>query len=151
MRTFGGVIMAAVLAACGGTDETPRGVSVEGGFIRLPSEGRDIAIGGLTITTNGQDAKLIAARTPAADTVELHTHTMEDGIMRMRAIEAFELIDGDPFQIGVQSGPHFMLFDFDGAFVEGDIAPMTLTLEWRDGEVSTLTASLEIVTLSGEK
>lgn len=54
----------------------------------------------MTIVNEGETPdRLIGAETDVAEKVEIHTHTMEDGIARMRPIEAIEITPGSPTRI----------------------------------------------------
>ena len=72
--------------------------------------------------------RLVAAASPVAERAELHTHLMEDGVMKMRAIKAVEITPGSPtvFQPG---GHHVMLMGLKAPLVEGERFPLTLTFE----------------------
>lgn len=54
----------------------------------------------MTIINEGDTPdRLIGADTDVAQKVEIHTHMMEDGIARMRPIEAIEISPGSPTRI----------------------------------------------------
>lgn len=89
----------------------------------------------LTITNAGAEAdRLIAARAAVADRVELHTHLHENGVMKMRQIEAVEVPAG-----GVASlepgGDHIMMMGLTAPLKEGESFPLTLVFE-KAGEVT---------------
>lgn len=89
----------------------------------------------MTLVTEGADVdRLVAASTPAADRAELHTHLMEDGVAKMRQVEAIEVAPGEatPLKPG---GLHIMLMDLKGELAEGTSLPVTLTFE-NAGEVT---------------
>jgi len=89
----------------------------------------------MTLVTEGADVdRLVAVSTPAADRAELHTHLMEDGIAKMRQVEAIEVVPGEatPLEPG---GLHVMLMGLTGALTEGAQLPITLTFETA-GEVT---------------
>ena len=78
--------------------------------------------------------KLLGASSPAAETAELHTHLMENGIARMRPVEAIEVAPGEPTVLE-PGGLHLMLMGLKGQLEEGDAMPITLTFE-KAGEVT---------------
>ena len=87
-----------------------------------------------TVTNNGQDAdRLTGASTPAAKSAELHTSQMENGIMRMRALDALEIAPGEPAVLQ-PGGNHVMLVGLTHPLRQGERFPMTLTFE-RAGQV----------------
>lgn len=71
---------------------------------------------------------LVAAETPAASAVELHMHTMDDGVMRMRQIPHIHLPPNQPVSLE-PGGLHIMLFDLKTALTPGDTVPLTLIFE----------------------
>jgi copper(I)-binding protein len=85
---------------------------------------------------------LVSASTPAAAAVELHMHTMDDGVMRMRQIAHIHL---PPKQtVALQPGGlHIMLFDLTAPLNLGDRVPITLTFE--DGSTKQISAEVRSV------
>ena len=76
----------------------------------------------------GAPDKLVAASTPAANKAELHTHLMENGIARMRPVEAIEVTPGSPTVLR-PGGLHVMLMGLKAPLKEGDTITLTLTFE----------------------
>ncbi|MCG8357738.1 MAG: copper chaperone PCu(A)C [Kiloniellales bacterium] len=94
----------------------------------------------LMIDNRGDQAdRLVAAATPAAGRVELHTHIMEGDVMKMRQVEAIEVPAGDSVALE-PGGLHIMLFDLDPPLKEGDSFPLTLTFE----KAGALTATVAV-------
>ncbi len=83
----------------------------------------------LTLANHGSETdRLVAATTPVADRVELHTHLHENGVMRMRQVQAVEIAPGEPTLLQ-PGGLHIMLFDLKDRLQEGDSHPITLIFE----------------------
>jgi copper(I)-binding protein len=83
----------------------------------------------MTIFNHGQDMdRLITAESPIAKKVELHTHTMTDGVMRMRRIQAVEVHPGEPALLA-PGGNHVMLMELHAKLAEGQSFPVTLVFE----------------------
>lgn len=80
---------------------------------------------------------LVGADSPAAAAVELHMHTMDDGVMRMRQIPHIHLPPGRTVALE-PGGLHIMLFDLKAPLTPGDEVPITLTFE--DGSSKGITA-----------
>ena len=76
----------------------------------------------------GAPDKLVAASTPAANKAELHTHLMENGIARMRPVEAIEVTPGSPTVLR-PGGLHVMLMGLKAPLKVGDTITLTLTFE----------------------
>lgn len=94
------------------------------------------------VNKGGETDRLIAASTPAADRAELHQHVSENGIMKMRPVEAIEIAPGQ--HIVLQPGGfHIMLMGLAAPLVEGESFPLTLTFEKAGNvEVSVTIASV---------
>lgn len=105
---------------------TPGGVTVAGGFLEMRAAG-------------GMADRLIGATSPVAGTVELHTHTHESGVMRMRRVEAIEVPAGASVTLK-PGGLHLMLMELKQPLKAGERVPLTLRFE-KAGEVAV---SLEV-------
>ncbi len=92
--------------------------------------------GFMTIRNAGAGDRLVAARSAAARTVELHTHIRDGDVMRMRPVAAIELPAGQTVTLE-PGGLHLMLIGLVAALRPGERVPVTLVLE-RAGEVTVL-------------
>lgn len=131
-----GVLTAGALVAAPGLAQ----VSAENGVIRQPLGGRDVTAAYMILTADQGDA-LVAASTPIAEEVELHTHIHEDGVMRMRRVDDIALPAGEAvrFQPG---GLHLMLFGVSEDLTEGEAAP--ITLNFASGAQVTIDATVAV-------
>lgn len=83
----------------------------------------------LVLNGTGQESdRLLSAATPAADKAELHTHLMDNGVMKMRPVDAIEVTPGSPTALQ-PGGLHIMLFGLKQPLVKGKTFPLTLTFE----------------------
>lgn len=90
--------------------------------------------GFMTIRNTGSAPdRLVAARTPLAGVVELHTHIREGDVMRMRPVPAIDLPAGQEVRLQ-PGGLHLMLIGLTAALDPGGRVPVTLVFE-RAGEV----------------
>lgn len=82
-----------------------------------------------------RDRLLTGASSSAARNVELHTHSMRDGMMAMRRVPQVEIPAGQSvtFQPG---GLHIMLIGLNHALEDGQ--RIDLTLEFADGQRQSL-------------
>jgi periplasmic copper chaperone A len=95
----------------------------------------------MTIENTGATAdRLIEAASPAAETVELHTHIVEGDIMRMRAVEGIDLPPGETVELQ-PGGLHVMLIGLGAPLEMGEYIPLTLTF----AEAGTTTVEVEIL------
>ncbi|HEV6968557.1 copper chaperone PCu(A)C [Roseateles sp.] len=81
--------------------------------------------------TSPTKARLVGGRSPVAASVEVHEMSVQDGVMRMRAVPTLELPAGQPVMLKPGSY-HVMLMGLKGTVKAGDTVPVTLTVE-RDG------------------
>ncbi|WP_022696711.1 copper chaperone PCu(A)C [Euryhalocaulis caribicus] len=129
---------AALLAACsGGGESAAPDISVSDALIRTPPQGRDITAGYATMTNAGGADRLIGASAEAADRIELHQNTMEEGVMRMRRVEAVEIPAGGEARLE-QGGNHLMIFGLE-AVEAGDTVSVTLDFETAEDETVEFT------------
>jgi copper(I)-binding protein/sulfur relay (sulfurtransferase) complex TusBCD TusD component (DsrE family) len=87
--------------------------------------------------TGGEADRLVAGKTPAAEAVELHEHTMDDqGVMRMRRVEGgyIEIPAGGSVELK-PGGLHVMLVNLTSPLETGSTFPLTLKFE-QLGEVT---------------
>jgi periplasmic copper chaperone A len=92
--------------------------------------------------TGTAPAAVVQAQSPAAATVELHTHGMADGMMQMRRIERIELPAGESVALA-PGGLHVMLIGLTEPLAPGMDVPLTLELD--DGSRIDLTAPVRQV------
>jgi copper(I)-binding protein len=76
--------------------------------------------------------KIVAAKTSAAGTVELHTHTSKGGVMQMRRVDAIDVPANGTVELA-PGGFHVMLMDMKKPLKDGDSVPLTLVFE-KSGE-----------------
>ncbi|OHC83207.1 MAG: hypothetical protein A3G73_09425 [Rhodospirillales bacterium RIFCSPLOWO2_12_FULL_67_15] len=76
----------------------------------------------------GAKDRLLGARSPVAETVEVHETTVTDGIARMRRIFAIGIAPDHPIDIA-PGGMHMMLMGLKYPLKEGDLFPLVLTFE----------------------
>lgn len=83
---------------------------VKDGFVRNPIPGRTMTAAFMSIhNTSAEDVVLTRATLEGAETVEIHTHSHKDGVMRMRQI--FELpIKAGQSVVLEPGGLHLMVF-----------------------------------------
>jgi hypothetical protein len=90
--------------------------------------------GYLTIANRGiAPDRLLAASSPAAPRLELHTHIHENGVMRMREVPAIDIPAGQSVTLR-PGGLHLMFIGLREELRQGAVVPVTLRFE-RAGEV----------------
>ena len=93
--------------------------------------------------TGAEDHAVVAARSPAAAVVELHTHVMgDDGMHRMREVEKVDVPAGGETVLQ-PGGLHVMLINLTAPLKAGE--QVELTLVYGDGSEETLSAEVKTV------
>lgn len=115
-------------------------------FIMEPIGGRDMTMGGVTVTVEAADARLIGASSPEIGTIELHSMAMTDGKMRMRQVEGFDIAAGETLSLK-RGSDHFMMFDVSEAVQGGETIDLTLQFETASAETLTLVVPAEVRTI----
>ena len=106
---------------------TGSGVRIADAWVRAPAPGQKTA-GAYVEVTSDRDAAIIAAGSPAAARVEMHSSTTEGGVMRMRALPRIELPAGKTVKLA-PGGIHLMLIDVKQPLRVGDKVPLTLSVQ----------------------
>jgi copper(I)-binding protein len=135
-----------LLAACNPAAEAPSATETATSSIAISDPwSRETAVGQnaggafMTITNTGGGAdRLTGGSTPVAGRVEIHTMSMDGGVMRMRQLEdGLEVpAAGD---VTLKPGSfHIMLMDLKQPLKAGDTVPLTLTFEGAGSIETTL-------------
>lgn len=95
------------------------------------------ASGAFMLLQSAQDARLIEVRSPVAGMVELHQMSMENGMMKMGAVEGIDLPAGKPVALA-SGGYHVMLMGLKQQMKEGDTVPLTLVVQKKDKKLETV-------------
>ena len=127
------VLAAGAILACGlplmavAGDTEAGGVKISSVWSRATPGGAKVGAAFLEISAKDGDA-LISATSPVCETVELHTHTMDDGVMKMRRIDKIEIEGGKSVSLK-PGGHHLMLMGLKAPLKEADRVPLTLVFE----------------------
>lgn len=107
-------------------------VSVKDAWVRA-TVAQQKATGAFMQLQSAQDAKLVSAQSPVAGVTEVHEMAMDNGVMKMRAIPSLALPAGKAVELK-PGGYHVMLMDLKGQIKDGDMVPVTLVVEGKDGK-----------------
>ena len=111
-------------------------VKVENAWARATVPGQKTGSGYVDLTS-AADAALVAAGSPLAERAELHSMTMDGGVMRMRALPRVELPAGKTVKLA-PGGLHVMLVDLKQPLKAGDKVPVTLSVQSSGTSLTTL-------------
>jgi copper(I)-binding protein len=101
------------------------------------------ATGAFMQLTSAKPAKVVAASSPVAEMVEIHEMKMEDGVMKMRAVDALPLPAGQA--VALKPGSyHVMLMGLKQPIKAGETVPLTLTIEGDDKQRSTVEVKAQV-------
>lgn len=116
-------------------------VDVTGAYVREVPPNMPNSAAFMTLS-NMTDAplSLVEARSDAAGAVELHTHSMIDGMMKMHRIEKID-IPAEGTAVLAPGGHHVMLIGLKHRLAEGDT--VSVTLRFSNGEEVTLDAPVK--------
>ena len=124
-------LLAALLfaAPCGAEPVKPGSLTVDAAWARASAGVARAGAAYLTIVNAGAaDDRLIGVASPVASRVEIHSHAMNEGVMRMRRIEAVRIPAGESAELG-PGGDHVMLIGLAAPLRKGETFPLTLTFE----------------------
>jgi copper(I)-binding protein len=108
----------------------PPGARATGAFMMLKNAG-------------ATDAKLVKAESPAARTVELHTHIDNNGVMEMRPVAAIDIKAKGETALK-PGGYHIMMIDPTASLKQGD--KVAITLRFADGSSKQIEAPVKMPT-----
>jgi periplasmic copper chaperone A len=122
-------------APAAGSVITPSGVSIQDAFARPAPAG---GIGGafLTVVNRGSTPdRLVGARTPVAQSVELHETIDDNGVMKMRPVPGgYEVPANGKLELK-PNGKHLMFMGLSAPLKAGEELEITLTFE-KAGDVT---------------
>lgn len=150
----------ALTAACQAENEAPRqelaeaakaasttaadSVQVENAYARAVPPGQPNSASFMTlVNTSAVDHSVVSASSPVAATVELHTHTNNNGVMEMRRIDKIDVPAKGRTELK-PGGLHVMLIGLQQDMKVGENAQITLTFE--DGSTTTVDAAIQEIT-----
>jgi copper(I)-binding protein len=118
-------------------------------YVRAVPPGQPNSASFMTLHNMGKkDLALISASSSAAEVVELHTHTMEDGMMRMRKVDKIDLPAEQKTSLK-PGGLHVMLIGLKQKLVPGE--KIGITLSFDDGSELKLDAPVRKLRMKMEQ
>ncbi len=119
-------------------------VQVENAYARAVPPGQPNSASFMTlVNTSAVDHSVVSASSPVAATVELHTHTNNNGVMEMRRIDKIDVPANGRTELK-PGGLHVMLIGLQQDMKVGENAQITLTFE--DGSTTTIDAGIQEIT-----
>ena len=131
-------IASILISACSKQDS----IEIKNQWVRASNDGQDVSAAYMTIVSN-EDTSLIAIDSDVADVIEIHSMSMENGVMKMRMLDTLDLIAGKPTELS-PGGFHLMLFDLKKPLAAGKEAHFTLHFKNKAGQEKTISITSPI-------
>jgi periplasmic copper chaperone A len=119
-------------------------VNVRHAWVRAPVAGQPV-VGAYLELESPRDAALVGVETPLAGRVELHSMSMDGGVMKMRQVPRIDLPANKPVKLS-PGGLHLMLFGVKEPVKPGSSVSLTLIIETAEGTRSTVRVDAEVRT-----
>jgi periplasmic copper chaperone A len=127
-----------LLGAC----EANHGVAIMDNWVRANAPGQKVGAAYMTLLS-AQDSTMIKAEADIAGSVEIHSMSMEDGVMKMRMLEELPLKAGKAEKLA-PGGFHLMLFDLKKPLTAGEHVNFTLSFKYATGNITQQQVTLPI-------
>lgn len=124
-------------------------VTVRDAWTRATVPGQKVA-GVYFDIESSADARLVGVQSDLTDAAEVHRMSMEDGVMRMRAVPQVQLPAGRMVRFE-PGGYHVMLFDLPRQLQAGEQISLELLLEDASGQRSGFVLKVQVRNLDGSK
>jgi periplasmic copper chaperone A len=108
------------------------------------------ATGAFMRIISAQGGRLVAASSPVAGIVEIHEMAMSGDVMKMHAIAGLDLPAGKTVELK-PGGYHVMMMDLKQQIKEGEVVPLTLVVEGKDGKRETIEVKAPVKALGDGK
>ncbi len=134
-------MLVSMLLAC--SKQAPE-INITDNWVRATAEGQDVGAAYMTITS-ASDTSLVKVESSASDNIEIHSMSMENGIMKMRMLEQLDLKAKTPNKLA-PGGFHLMLFDLKNPLKAGETVSFSLHFKNEAGKETLVTISSPILT-----
>ena len=131
-------IASILISACSKQDS----IEIKNQWVRASNDGQDVSAAYMTIVSN-EDTSLITIDSDVADVIEIHSMSMENGVMKMRMLDTLDLIADKPTELS-PGGFHLMLFDLKKPLAAGKEAHFTLHFKNKAGQEKTISVTSPI-------
>lgn len=122
-----------LLSSCGKPSPS---VQISDNWVRTTEDGQDVGAAYMTLTSN-TDTTLTSVESSVSDSIEIHSMTMDNGVMKMRMLDELALKAGKPTELA-PGGYHLMLFDLKKALKAGEEVSFTLHFKDAQGKETVL-------------
>ncbi len=123
-----------LLTACKANNGAETGVGISDAWVRANVPGQSVGAAYMTLTSP-QESTLVYAETESAGSVEIHSMTMDNGVMKMRMLEELTLKANQPEKLA-PGGFHLMLFDLPKPLKAGEQVKFRLCFKDSAGKIT---------------
>ncbi|MBF4990369.1 copper chaperone PCu(A)C [Methylophilus sp. QUAN] len=109
-------------------------VKLSDAWVRASNPGQSVGAAYVTLSS-AQDVTLVYAETERAGTVEMHSMTMQNGVMKMRSMEELPVPAGKPVKLA-PGGLHLMLFELPTPLKAGEQVKFRLCFKDKQGKIT---------------
>ncbi|HZW86244.1 MAG TPA: copper chaperone PCu(A)C [Gallionella sp.] len=122
-------------------------IQVEGAWAAASAPGQEVGKADLTIISKG-GATLSGVSSPVCKSVELHSMSNANGMMKMREVQGIALPAGKRVNLG-ESGYHLMLMGLRAPLKAGDSVPLKLNIRLADKSSIKINVMAVVKSLAG--
>ena len=127
-----------ILSAC----HDDKGVQISDAWVRASAPGQSVGAAYMTLNS-AQDSTLVYVETPAADTAEIHSMTMDNGVMKMRMLDELTLKAKTPQKLA-PGGFHLMLMDLQEPLKVGENVTFRMCFKDKNGKITEQNVTLPV-------
>jgi copper(I)-binding protein len=124
-------------------------IKIENPYVRATVAGQKAAGGFMKIENKGVADQLIAASSPLAGEMQLHTMTMDGNVMKMRELKTIDIPANGSVDLK-PGGLHLMFMEIQSPFKAGDVIPVKLRFQ-KAGELEIRVPVRKMGPTSGHK
>lgn len=117
-------------------------VKLSDAWVRASNPGQSVGAAYVTLSSS-QDVTLVYIETARAGSVEMHSMTMQNGIMKMRSLEELAVPAGKPVKLA-PGGLHLMLFELPTPFKAGEQVKFRLCFKDKQGNIAEQFVTLPV-------
>lgn len=134
------LLLSALFLSAGAWAGAADQITVQEPYVRLAPPNAPATGAFMVLKNNGdKDVKMVKADNPVSKVTELHNHINDNGVMKMRPVQAVE-IKAKGEAVLKPGSLHVMLIDLKAPLKEGDNVPLTLSFD--DGSSKTVEAKV---------
>ncbi|MEE9331204.1 MAG: copper chaperone PCu(A)C [Methylophilaceae bacterium] len=118
-------------------------VAISNAWVREPAPGQKIGAAYMTLSSAQDSILVYAEATDVAGAVEIHSMSMNNGVMKMRMLDELTLEANKPKELA-PGGLHLMMFDLKKPLKSGEEVTFKLCFEDTSGNITHQNITLTI-------